>query len=553
MNTDAISQLTKLLAAHGVYALTIIFIFYQQRRTYHDFKAANDTNRRFLQTVYKSSVAMTYLLAVLCTGVWIYATFVRLPPYVWVDGWVDDVKNAVAQPATPRDPPSVVQTIEPDSGSLNMFMSEKVRCDPVTGLCQLRWALKTRSDLPSIAFKFLHTYVIAKLPPSASDPSEGGHDTVFDTNTVGSRFRLDATSMGLAAGRELSLRYQQNDDAKLIGRLWLQGLDEHWVEVPWDTLPAAPAHKESSSRGEPFGVRPPLASLWTVWAAELGSKNPFGARGEYEEGFGRNLRGWLGGSAVPLQQTAVQIVVDGRDRAFKFMLDTQTAKLPLSVNRGVLTSNLVRASEAIEARGTPLPRDLVLSLAVASSQNGNYDASARLFDRASGQPLATIDAYFYRGLAYRETKRYKEAIDDLERYARDIPSPYSKSVAYTSIGISYRRSNDTAKAVAYYQRAIKTYPSYPGPYNSLAYLQALDPARKDFTEALGLIDRALKLEPDDPNYFDTKGWVLFRMHRYEEAKTYLEMAYRELPNDTDVHDHLMQVRKAIGQSVQRGR
>jgi hypothetical protein len=43
------------------------------------------------------------------------------------------------------------------------------------------------------------------------------------------------------------------------------------------------------------------------------------------------------------------------------------------------------------------------------------------------------------------------------------------------------------------------------------------------------------------------------MHRYDEAKAFLEMAYRELPNDPDVEDHLKQVRRAIGQTVQRGR
>ena len=43
------------------------------------------------------------------------------------------------------------------------------------------------------------------------------------------------------------------------------------------------------------------------------------------------------------------------------------------------------------------------------------------------------------------------------------------------------------------------------------------------------------------------------MHLYDEAKTILEMAYRELPNDTEVEDHLRQVRRATGQSIQRGK
>ena len=80
MTTEVMSQMTTVLAAHGVYALTILFIFYQQRRTYNDYKNASEANRPVLQNVYKSSVAATYILAALSTAAWGYSTF-RQPPY----------------------------------------------------------------------------------------------------------------------------------------------------------------------------------------------------------------------------------------------------------------------------------------------------------------------------------------------------------------------------------------------------------------------------------------------------------------------------------------
>ena len=246
----------------------------------------------------------------------------------------------------------------------------------------------------------------------------------------------------------------------------------------------------------------------------------------------------------------ILFVSGGRDF---FIVDSQTAKLPAGVNRSVLTSNLGRAVEEIEAKGAVLPPDLVVSLAVASTRNSDYAASARFFDKVRDKPLVNTESYFYRGLAYRETMRYKEAIADLERYARDVTSLYSRAVAYTSIGISYRRSKDTPKAIQYYEQAIKIYPGYPGSYNALAYLHALDLKRTDFTEALQLVDKALKLRPDEPNYLDTKGWILFRMRRYEEARVLLEMAHAALPNDSDVEDHLKEVTIAIGRASQRGR
>ena len=42
---NLISQATELLAAHGVYALTAIFIFYQQRRAYVALNRASTLSR----------------------------------------------------------------------------------------------------------------------------------------------------------------------------------------------------------------------------------------------------------------------------------------------------------------------------------------------------------------------------------------------------------------------------------------------------------------------------------------------------------------------------
>lgn len=555
MNADTVSLMTKLLAAHGVYALTILFLFYQQRRTYKDFRSASSDNSLFLQRVYKSAVIATYVLAALSTVAWAYATF-RNQPYVWVGGAIDDVKNEIARPTDPSDPPSIVESIEPQGAGLQQFMSKAENCDAKTRLCQLRWVLKTQSDISSVLFKFRHSYVIAKPRPSASDPNEStGSSSIYDSDTIDARFKLDAAAMDLLAGRELSLTYVGGTDARRIGKLYIRKVDQDLVHVPWETLPEPTLASASSIQPAPINWLRSLAHLSTVWAAERGSapKASFGPQGEYEKALAEGLWSWLGGPNIENQQMAVQILVDAKARAFKFITDTQQATQPVSVNPSVLTGNLVRAAEQIEANGTKLPSNLVVSLAIASSKNGAYTTSARLFDRSRVESLDAPESYFYRGLAYRETKRYKEAIIDLEKYAQNVASPYSKAVAFTSIGISYRRSGKPDEAVASYKRAIKVYPTYPGSYNSLAYLYALDPKRTDFSVAMDLIDKALKLRPNEPNYLDTKGWLFFRMGKYDQARTLLEEASVAQPDDADIRDHLNRVRMAMGQAAQLGK
>src|SRR5215470_4138987 len=72
---DAITQLTELLAAHGVYALTVIFIFYQQRAAHNALKNAAPNDHNFFKKVYASVVVATYVLMAASTGIWFYGNY----------------------------------------------------------------------------------------------------------------------------------------------------------------------------------------------------------------------------------------------------------------------------------------------------------------------------------------------------------------------------------------------------------------------------------------------------------------------------------------------
>ncbi len=60
------------------------------------------------------------------------------------------------------------------------------------------------------------------------------------------------------------------------------------------------------------------------------------------------------------------------------------------------------------------------------------------------------------------------------------------------------------------------------------------------TEALGLIEHALALHPDDPAIIDSLGWALYRLGRREEALTQLQRAFDAFP-DHEVAAHLGEV------------
>ena len=81
-------------------------------------------------------------------------------------------------------------------------------------------------------------------------------------------------------------------------------------------------------------------------------------------------------------------------------------------------------------------------------------------------------------------------------------------------------------------------------YNALGYSLAERNIRLD--EAFRLIDKALKLAPDDPFIMDSMGWVQFRLGNLKEAEALLRRAY-ELRPDVEIAAHLGEVLWVKGQ------
>ena len=57
---------------------------------------------------------------------------------------------------------------------------------------------------------------------------------------------------------------------------------------------------------------------------------------------------------------------------------------------------------------------------------------------------------------------------------------------------------------------------------------------------MALIEKALKIAPEDPFIMDSMGWVLFRLGRLQEAENYLRRAYAIRP-DVEIGVHLGEV------------
>lgn len=122
----------------------------------------------------------------------------------------------------------------------------------------------------------------------------------------------------------------------------------------------------------------------------------------------------------------------------------------------------------------------------------------------------------------------REIVTDREKAARIIFGAYGSILdIYDRLGLTGPMLDVTDEFIAF----IEDYRKSPLPEdvispaqvdNFLAYCLAQKGDR--LTEALTLVESALKTDPKSAAFLDTKGWVLLKMGRVEEAKTVLKDA-----------------------------
>ena len=164
------------------------------------------------------------------------------------------------------------------------------------------------------------------------------------------------------------------------------------------------------------------------------------------------------------------------------------------------------------------------------------------------------DAVYSLGIVLLSQKRYADAIPALESSAKANPESIPRLM---SLGSAYLRSGNQEKGVAAFESALKLKPG-PQAENDFGYeladtnirlSDALQHAQKAVQAEEDASSKVMlhKLEADDlvhtrdlSAFWDTLGWVYFRMANLSRAEQYLSASF-DLSQNSTVADHLGQV------------
>jgi len=162
----------------------------------------------------------------------------------------------------------------------------------------------------------------------------------------------------------------------------------------------------------------------------------------------------------------------------------------------------------------------------------DYDAAINESDEAMNTFPDQPQVYLFSGIAQMQKKKYKEAIEVLNRGVKMVVDNKDlEGQFYTSLGDSYQELKNYTKSDESYEKAIELNPKDANTLNNYAYYLSVRGEKIDKAEQMS--KQSNELQPNMPSYEDTYGWIMYKMGKYDDAKIWIEKAISHSGDKTD--------------------
>jgi tetratricopeptide (TPR) repeat protein len=201
----------------------------------------------------------------------------------------------------------------------------------------------------------------------------------------------------------------------------------------------------------------------------------------------------------------------------------------------------------LKVKEGPYVFDAQLRIGVLLAVLGKPDEGLRKLESLGEQQTdwsKRVKTYLAQGEILRSEKRYKEGV---EMYSRALQQNRDDTTLLYARGLMAEKDDRLDMTESDLMKVIAREPDNADALNALGYTLADRTNR--YTEALGYIERAAKLVPDDPAILDSLGWVSYRLGKLEDARKWLEKAFNKLV-DAEIAAHYGEVLWKMNQKDQ---
>jgi tetratricopeptide (TPR) repeat protein len=182
------------------------------------------------------------------------------------------------------------------------------------------------------------------------------------------------------------------------------------------------------------------------------------------------------------------------------------------------------------------------------SKQGKLDAArARLQQAGAQNSQQRVQLILAEAQLLREANQPKAAFDMVQNALERLPNQPDLLYDHAMLAEKIERMDILETSL---RKLIALRPDHAHAYNALGY--SLADRNERLPEARELIEKALKLAPDDSFIIDSMGWVLYRLGRLKDAHEWLQRAFASRP-DPEIAAHLGEVLWMLGQREQAER
>lgn len=196
-----------------------------------------------------------------------------------------------------------------------------------------------------------------------------------------------------------------------------------------------------------------------------------------------------------------------------------TAEIQVQMQDALAAYNhgqLVEARELFEdiINHFPASADALHMLGVIAYQGEEYQRAVAVIGKAMELNPGNAAYYSDRGLALEQLRQLEAA---LEHYDKAIAIQPDLAITHLNRGNVLKALGQQDAAVESYHKAAALLEKQRGSSDALHMLGLMAFERKEYAKAVGLIDKAIALNPDNAAYYSDRGLALQRLKYVEQA------------------------------------
>ncbi|MDA3811925.1 MAG: tetratricopeptide repeat protein [Spirochaetaceae bacterium] len=175
-------------------------------------------------------------------------------------------------------------------------------------------------------------------------------------------------------------------------------------------------------------------------------------------------------------------------------------------------------------------------LGLSYTQLGNFDLAETYFDvviRYDIHVLRVFQSSMVLSYIYSITEKFDQAI---RLILQILDEGFESAQIYSTLAYCCHSSGNLSKALDYLEKAIKMEPDNPNSLNSYGFILAEE--GKTTSSALDFCLRALEQNPEYGAYLDSVGWAYYKNGNISEAIKFLRRAKDVWPDDNEIESHL---------------